>query len=156
MYSLPSTIVINKKHITDRNLIWRLINRLLAMGFTKWHEEALSIAAQKYKMKGAIRRWQLQKLSAAWNQWMARAQSLARCEAIMSQSVMSWKMRDMVKGFNQWRSVAYFWRLAQSEAEQAMRKKVLETYPTEVYSPSAHKQLTAPVDSPKEPERFSW
>merc|ERR1712178_116817 len=128
------------------------VKRQLAMAFTKWFEEALSIAEEKYKVGGAIKRWTHRMLSAAWNQWMYRAASLARIDAIMTQSLMSWCMRDVVRGFNQWRAVAYYWRVAQTQAERAMRAKVLETYPVELYSPQAMNMLTAPVAEPPAPE----
>jgi len=59
-----------------------------------------------------------------------------------------------VRGFNQWRAVAYYWRVAQTQAEKAMRAKVLETYPVELYSKKAHLMLTAPLEEPKEYSRF--
>merc|ERR1711934_763800 len=129
--------------------------RMLAMAWTKWYEEALSIAEEKYKVGAALKRWTHKMLTQAWNQWMYRAASLARIEAIMTQSLMSWCMRDLVKGFNQWRAVAYYWRLAQTQAEKAMREKVLETYPVELYSKKAHLMLTAEIEEPPSPTRFS-
>merc|ERR1711966_478411 len=128
---------------------------MLAMAYQKWYEEALSIADEKMRLRAALKRWREKLLTAAWNQWMYRAASLARVEAIMTQSLMSWCMRDLVKGFNQWRAIAYYWRMAQTQAEKAMRKKVLETYPVEFYSPPAHEMLTAPVEEPMPIERFT-
>merc|ERR1719331_1300760 len=132
-----------------------MIRAKLAQAFTKWYETALETAADKYRVSGAIKRWRDRMLSMAWNQWMYRAASLARVDAIMSQSLMSWCMRDVVRGFNQWRAVAYYWRLAQTQAERALREKVLLTYPVELYSPSVHLMLKEDVEDPEEPARFS-
>merc|ERR1711998_411133 len=77
----------------------KMIHRQMAMAFTKWYEEALSIAAEKYRLTSAINRWRNRLLTEAWNQWMYRAASLARCEMVMTQSITSWMLRDMVKGF---------------------------------------------------------
>merc|ERR1711998_719155 len=134
----------------------KLIKRKLAMGFQKWYEEALAIASEKYRVGAALKRWRNRMLTGAWNQWMYRAASLARVEAIMTQSLMSWCMRDVVKGFNQWRAVSYYWRLAQTQAEKALRHKVLDTYPVELYSPQAMEMLTAPIEEPMAPDRFSY
>merc|ERR1712178_175680 len=123
----------------------KMIKRQLAMAWTKWYEEALSIAEEKYRVGAALKRWTMRKLTEAWNQWMYRAASLARCEMIMTQSLVSWCLRDLVRGFNKWRAVAYFWRVRQSQAEALMREKVLEAYPVEHYLPSALPMLTAPM-----------
>ena len=44
---------------------------------------------------------------------------------------------------------------AQTQAERALREKVLLTYPVELYSPSVHLMLKEDVEDPEEPSRFS-
>merc|ERR1711959_491795 len=126
-----------------------MMMRQIAMAFTKWKDEAESLREEKRMLGGAATRWLKQKLGQAYNTWKERLAEARHQAYMMTQSLVSWCLRDLVKGFNTWRTVAYQWRLRQTEAENKLREKVADAYPVENWLGSSAKvHLESRMDLP--------